>query len=407
MTSQNSPSGRILTPSRTPALAGIFTIFLLLGFAGLIIPIRQAITDYRTAKVYVESTAEILEYLPISRRNYWRSGRHEKATVRPSFVFRFLTIDGEKVTTRGYDSYGGREAPMSEAMEFKVGSTYPAWYDPANPKKAVLSKRFNPHYYWILLLPLFFIGFNGLLLRECLRRASPPVLKGVETGRRLTWRLPPAATHRGMTGCLGFFLVILTLLTTGFVFAALDYQDVVPRYRLLSRVLGFNVNGWWFVAIITAVVTLVFLWAFLVNLRWIVLPEPEVEVDETRLLPGRSTRLSVLQRGPIRAESYAISLICEINGIPGKPPARKEIILERSNLHIESQRPGDAIEFTAPLTIPKDGKLSTKVVSLKGGKQGQRGGGELVAWFIRVERKVTAKNVLQSDFEILVGPETY
>jgi len=29
----------------------------------------------------------------------------------------------------------------------------------------------------------------------------------------------------------------------------------------------------------------------------------------------------------------------------------------------------------------------------------------LVAWFIRVERKVSAKTTLQSDFEMLVGPE--
>ena len=74
-------------------------------------------------------------------------------------------------------------------------------------------------------------------------------------------------------------MVVFAVLTSGFLLAALDYKDEVYRYRWLSQVLGFNMNGWYWVAFASAAVTLLFLWAFLVNLRWIALPEPEVEVE--------------------------------------------------------------------------------------------------------------------------------
>lgn len=394
---------------RSPAtlrLAGVFAVFFLLGAAGLIPVAWQGLRDYRVAKVYVESEAEIIQYIPINFGYDTRPGKRVERTHRPSFVFRFQTREGQTITTRGYDAYGGREAPSSEWNHLSEGDRTPCWYDPASPKKAVLSKRFNPHFYWVLALPLGIMGFTGLLLRECFRRAVPPRLKGVEKGRRLAWRLPTTASQRAMTGCLGVFMVLSALLTSGFALAALDYQDKVEKYRFISSLLGFNMNGWYWVAFAAAAVTLLFLWAFLVNLRWIALPEPEVEVNATTLRPGDTTPLYVRQAGPIRALAYTISLVCEINGTPGKPPARKEVLLERENLRAGDGRAGEAVEFSLELSIPKDARRSCKSVPMK--KSGQNFGSssaDLVSWYLRIERRVTAKTVLQSDFEILVGTE--
>lgn len=388
-------------------LAGVFAIFFLLGSAGLVPVVWQAIKDYRVAKVYVESEAEIIQFIPINSGYDTRPGKRVDRSTRPSYVFRFNTKEGQTITTRGYDAYGGREAPSSEWNLISTGDRLPCWYDPASPKKAVLSRRFNPHFYWLLAWPLGIMGFTGLILRECFRRAVPPALKGVEKGRRLAWRLPTAASQRALTGCLGVFMIVSALLTAGFTLAALDYKDEVYRYRWISSVLGFNMNGWYWVAFAAAVVTLVFVWAFIVNLRWVALPEPVVEVNASKLRPGDSTPLYVRQEGPLKALTYTISLVCEINGIPGKPPARKEVLVERKGLRIGNGREGEATEFSLDLEIPRDARRTCKSVPMK--KSGQNFGGgsaDLVSWFIRIERQVSAKTLLTSDYEILVGTET-
>lgn len=384
-------------------LAGVFATFFLLGCAGLVPVAWQANRDYRVAKVYLGSEAEIIEFIPINSGFRTRIGEKRNPSTRPSFVFRFVTKDGETITTRGYDAYGGRESPHSEWGTISPGERVSCWYDPDDPKKAVLSRRFNPHFYWLAALPLGIMVFTGLLLRECLRRASPPAIRGIEKGRRLAWRLPTVASQRAMTGCLGVAMILCTLLAAAFVLAALDYKDAVYNYRWISRVFGFNMNGWWIVALVATAVTALFLWAFLVNLRWIAVPEPEVEVNATRLLPGQSTALFLRQAGPLKAATYTISLICEINGTPGKAPALSKTIIEKSNFSAGSWREGEAVEFTAELAIPESARPTCHSVPLK--STGANAPKDLVAWFIRVQRKVSPKTTLQSDFEILVGPE--
>lgn len=384
----------------TMRFAGVLAVFFLIGCAGLIPVTLQAIRDYRVAKVYVASEAEIIEFIPINSGYDTRPGKRVDRSTRPSYVFRFTTKEGQVITTRGYDAYGGREAPSSEWNLISAGDRLPCWYDPAAPKKAVLSRRFNPHFYWLLAWPVCFMGFSGLLLRECFRRAVPPKLKGVEKGRRLSWRLPVIASQRAMTGCLGAFMVLSALLTCGFTLAALDYQDEVYKYRWISSVLGFNMNGWYWVAFFAALVTILFLWAFLVNLRWVALPEPVVEVNATQLRPGDSTSLYVRQDGPLKALDYTISLVCEINGIPGKPPARKEILAERKDLLVR-----EATEFSLELRMPRDARRTCKSVPLQKSGQKTASSADLVSWFIRVERRVSAKTLLTSDHEILVGTE--
>jgi len=391
---------------RLPAtlrLAGVFAVFFLLGAAGLVPFAWQAVRDYRVAKAYLPSEAEILEYIPVNSGYRTRPGKRVDRSTRPSFVFRFATKEGQAVTTRGYDAYGGREAPASEWRHLGAGDRAPCWYDPASPKQAVLSRRFNPHFYWLLAWPLGIMGFSGLLLRECFRRAVPPALTGVEKGRRLAWRLPAVASQRAMTGCLGVFMIVSALLASGFTLAALDYQDEVYQYRGISGALGFNMNGWYWVAAAAAAVALLFLWAFLANLRWIALPEPEVEVSATDLRPGQTANLHVRQAGPLNALAYTVSLVCEINGIPGKPPARKEVLVERTNLLVGDGREGEAVEFSLEFQVPNDAKRTCKSVPMKtSGAPAPGASPDLVSWFIRVERRVAAKTLLQSDYEILV-----
>jgi hypothetical protein len=380
--------------------AKVMAVFFFLSCTGLAPVAWQANRDYRVARAYLESEAEIIEFIPVNSGYDTRPGEKVDRSTRPSFVFRFATKEGQTITTRGYDAYGGREAPPSEWSTISAGDRVPCWYDPKDPKKAVLSRRFNPSYYWLLAIVLGAMVFTGLILRECFRRALPPSLKGIETGHRLAWRLPVVASQGAMTGCLGIAVVLTALLTAGFVFSALDYDVVAYRFRWLSRVLGFNMNGWWIVALVSLLVTLLFLWAFFYNLRWVMVPEPVVEVSATNLRPGGSSNIHITQRGPLKASTYTVSLICEINGIPGKPPAIRKEFISSANIEIATAQEFEAREWAAEFNIPSAAALTCKSVPLKSKDENQ--GKDLVSWFIRVERRVSAKNVLQSDFEVLV-----
>lgn len=395
-------------PTTTGSSTSLFLVKILMVLfiisAAFFVPVGwQAYRDYRVANVYVESEAEIIEYIPINSGYDTRSGQRVNRSTRPSFVFRFTAIDGQTVTTRGYDAYGGREAPPSEWNTISQGDRVSCWYDPKDPKKAVLSRRFNPHYYWLLAIPFCGLAFTGLLLRECVRRAVPPVLKGIEKGSHLAWRLPVIASQRAMTGCFGIAAILLAMMAAGFTLAALDYQVVSYRHRWLSHMLGVNFNGWYEVAFIALIVCLLFLWAFFYNLRWVAVPEPVVEVEETFLAPGQSTSVHISQRGPCQFSSYLVSLICEVNAVPGQPPAVKKTFLSEEKVVVRTRDEFDVKEWASKVHIPSSAMSTCKSVPLK--QSGAGSGSNLVRWYLRVERRVSPKNVLQSDFELIVQRE--
>ena len=170
-------SDRPSKPSGIGRFTTVMAVFFFVSCIGLVPVARQAYRDYRVAKVYLESEAEIIEFIPINSGYDALPGERVNRTTKPSFVFRFSTKEGQVVTTRGYDAYGGREAPPADWREISAGDKVPCWYDPDDPKKAVLSRRFNPSFYWLLLMVLGAMTLTGLIFRECFRRSVPPTFK--------------------------------------------------------------------------------------------------------------------------------------------------------------------------------------------------------------------------------------
>ena len=72
----------------------------------------------------------------------------------------------------------GRKSDMSEAEPFRVGQTYPCWYDPASPETAILKRELRPKFYAGALIPGFMLLVTGSLLLGTLReereRKNPP-----------------------------------------------------------------------------------------------------------------------------------------------------------------------------------------------------------------------------------------
>lgn len=387
-----------------PVIASVLGVMMLIGIASLVILGWQGYRDYRLAKHYLPAEAEVIDYVTVPNRfNSGSSWQRRHRTARPTFVFRFTTKEGQQITARGYDNYRGRYLPAKESVTVRTGERHPCWYDPANPSRAVLIKRFNPHHYWSLLFPLGFIGFPWLLLRAMFARpGGVPKFKGAAAGQQLAWRLAPTASQQGMTGCMGIAVLILGAITAGLWMGAREYAYSDPSYTWLRRLLSLNYDGWWVATAVGVLFTGVFIWAFLVNVRWIGVPEPVIEVDLADLRPGESTSLWIRQEGPLRAETFTVSLLCEVQGPKGKGyPVRKGLV-HRQNVDLRGGRHAEAIDFTATVSIPGDARPSNEPMAQDTSPQGQRSNSQ-VLWVIRVERKVSKHNTLESDFRLRVA----
>ena len=76
-------------------------------------------------------------------------------------------VNGQRYESSAFDlldtRYAEREKAEKICSRYRIGETYSCWYDPLEPKTAVLL-RGNPLAYWLLLLPVAFlaIGIGGL-----------------------------------------------------------------------------------------------------------------------------------------------------------------------------------------------------------------------------------------------------
>ena len=90
-----------------------------------------------------------------------------------------------------------------------------------------------------------------------------------------------------------------------------------------------------------------------------------------------------------------------MNATPGQPPEIKKTFLSEENVAVRARDEFDAKEWSAIVHIPSPARATCKSVPLK--HSGSGAGSNIVRWYLRVERRVSSKNVLQSDFEILVN----
>jgi len=74
---------------------------------------------------------------------------------------------------------------------FDVGSTYPCWYDPADPATVVLVRHFHPIYYGIAVVPLLFLLIGGNFLWLALGPKAKIKIADAGQGDILAVRLAP------------------------------------------------------------------------------------------------------------------------------------------------------------------------------------------------------------------------
>jgi hypothetical protein len=110
--------------------------------------------EWEAKHAFVETPCEIVSAKLIESRN-----KKGNLLYRPEFRVRY-TVEGKVYEQDTYrivtGSSSSKSSNQSVVDDFKVGGTYPCWYDPKNPMRVVVDRSYS-------ILSLLFTGIGGLL----------------------------------------------------------------------------------------------------------------------------------------------------------------------------------------------------------------------------------------------------
>jgi len=139
----------------TPGYVSI--LFILGGLGFLAFFVYQSHRDYRGFTRYVQGECRILD------KRLGESSDSEGGTCyRAEFDYEIMVND-QPCRAHGFDTwgiYGGRDGAEADFRRFLVGETYACWYDPADPREAVLVRRVS-WFYLFTLVPLLFVAVGA------------------------------------------------------------------------------------------------------------------------------------------------------------------------------------------------------------------------------------------------------
>ena len=341
-----------------------FGLFLLAGCTGFVLIVaNMLIPEWRVNNEFVE-TACIVRGKEIGRGS-------DGNTYRPEIQIEY-EIAGKKYVTKTYSITGsyssGREDKEEILDRYEVGETYPCWYDPIDPKVAVLVRGHSLFGWLLLIVPAAFIllGGGGFLYRllhwgkSAERRAAgslatdllerrrrslgdyPNVPVGADMtnspGTRLKFRLPISTSATWALISIGIFCLVWNGIVLGvaiFVWQGLfgpgPVQWLPPVFLVPFALVGLLLIGLFFrQLLITTGVGQTF-----------------VEISDHPLMPGRRYGLLVSQAGRLKMNSLKVLLVCEESatyrqGTNTRTETRRvfeEAIFRRENFNIHRGLP--------------------------------------------------------------------
>lgn len=158
-----------------------FATFFVVGLVGLALVVGFIIIpEFRSAKGFIETYCVVKEIRNTQETNGTSTGqsnpsKKENSQTYGSQIRIEYEVDGQKKTTWTHgiasvyskDSNNSKDSGEEQGNvdRFEVGETYVCWYDPHNPKTAVLVKGFSWFGLLVGLIPLSFllIGGGGLI----------------------------------------------------------------------------------------------------------------------------------------------------------------------------------------------------------------------------------------------------
>ena len=356
----------------------LLAIFVLVGLGFMTPFVLQAIRDIRIATVYQQTECEIInERTVASSSSSTLGGRWvETRYSHTEFTWSYI-IDGRRYTAAGYDNHDGVMADPQETGAISKGTSHACWYDPAAPEKSVLVRHFYGRFYLGALIPGSFVFVGGLLLRGVRRRKPMPVEARVSKGGHLRYRLSPVLSTRGLLGCLGVIVLVLGLGIVLVLPHVGDGGSSLSSDKAWLYLISLGIEGFLIYHLVRAA-------------RAARVPDPLVEINDEPLRPGQTTQLYIRHPGPAQVALLQVQIVCEKVGQGGTRVAHKQLVLERTALHIAA-----AEEFNETFSVPVKAAPSLKTVQTA------------TNWCVRIRRKLDTKTSYDTDYPFrVVGPDS-
>ena len=420
--------GRRRTGSKLLGSAGEAIYFACIFGVGMLVLVlllkRLVIPEWRANHAFEETVCEVLHV-----RNPVEIEDDDGKTYKPMVEIAY-TVNGQRYISEAYDIAMKRDVRLVRLNdelaarelidEFKVGETYPCWYDPTDPETVVLVRGYTWWLWVLLVLPVAFIGIGGVGLVYALihwgksaeHRAATqlrgPQLAPLEPENVQAKRFPnvPAATNLtnspGTT--LAFRLPIHSasgwrLFATAAVCAAWNSIVLVfvvmgitglvrgtPDWQLLLFTLPFLAGG-------IGLVYLLFREAHAAAG-----PGPtHLEICDHPLLPGHMYGLFITQAGQINVRSFQVVLACdeEVNFYQGtdvrteRRRVYEEPVYKRDSIEI---LPGVPFQDRCEVHVPDDAMHSFKAENNE------------VQWKLIARIEIEHRAPLERVFPIIVRP---
>jgi hypothetical protein len=388
-----------------------FSVFLLVGLLALVfITWFMIVPVWRAATVYVETECTILAKQLHRTKDQRRPGDHRPRgdSYRPEFHIRYV-VDGKEYKTWTYDAakistniYAHNQAILDQ---FKVGGTYPCWYDPEDPTQAVLTRDIG----WLTpifgLIPLVFIGVGiaGLLFGRRLAPEGPApgesapkaasMMKPVDSvapGQDL----PVALKTDSKPGCFFFGALVFTVFWNGIVSIFVgqvisDLQRGVWNWFLIVFLTPFVLVG--------LVAVLVTLYALLLWFASRLAGRLRLELSGHPLTPGQSYDWLLAQSGGgARIQGLTMALVCNEAATYRQGTSNTT---DRKEVYKLTLVEGSA-DTTADPTMGHHGTLTLPLAAMPSFLSEHN----VVEWKLSVQGSVLGFLPFSSDFPIEVQP---
>ncbi len=416
------PSSRNASRSSKPTGTGcgllILGIFFAAGFGFFIMMFCwMVLPEIRANTSYVQHTCKVLD------KRIGEDHDSDGGTTYRAEMFIEYAVNGQQHRLWTYDATGmyssGRSGKETILSQFTVGKEYPCWYDPDNPRKAVLVRGYSWLMYLFFIIPLIFMAVGGggmyaiwtrrnqtpeqLALRRAGGKSGGSLsLRGVEyptvpdrdlsesPGSTLRYRVPigvsPGVKFLGFLALAVFWNGIVSAFV---VVAVASWKEGQPEKFLTCFLIPFVLIGIFLLGLAgrQLLITLSFSPAL-------------VEIDAHPLCPGQATSILIVQSGQMQLHQITAMLVCEesvsyTEGTTTRNESKRvhcTLITNAKEVAIRSSEPW---EHSGKVTLPANVMHTFASSNNK------------VEWKVIVEGKVANWPDFSWEYPVVVRPPTY
>jgi hypothetical protein len=138
--------------------------FFIFGCALFVMMVYLVVLDFRVNNRYLPNSCVVLDRR-ITSEAVDEPDVGRRTAYRPEIKIRY-EVAGRKYEDWTYDAihrlYNDQAAPKAIVDSFQVGATYPCWYDPDSPDRAILVRGHTWIVYVFLIIPVVFLLIGGV-----------------------------------------------------------------------------------------------------------------------------------------------------------------------------------------------------------------------------------------------------